>query len=142
MIHQVKPCINLKSSPFLVNPDAGFFSVATDVKHGFLSFGTLTVATCIPELHSPIELFFVTSKIVACSWLEPVSSFAFASGSKICGLCNNQGLYIIFQMDWKCVCCPPKKVHISVFAIIVTGKNIASGKKLQRLSWKHQWWST
>ena len=53
MTHQAKTCVNLKSSPFLVNLDAGFFSVATDIKHGFLSFGTFSVATwhSIPELH-------------------------------------------------------------------------------------------
>ena len=44
------------------------------------------MATAAAELHSPIELFFTTSKIVTRSWLEPASYFAFASGSKSCGL--------------------------------------------------------
>ena len=35
--HQVKTSIDLKSSPFLVDLNVVFFSVATDVKHGFLS---------------------------------------------------------------------------------------------------------
>ena len=41
-----------------------------------------------------------------------------------------RGLYIIFQMDWKHA--PPYyKVHISISAFIVMSKkNIASGKKL------------
>ena len=43
MTHQVKPCVtvDLKLSPFLANLDVGFFSVATDVKHRFLSFGII-----------------------------------------------------------------------------------------------------
>ena len=42
MTHQVKLCVDLKSLPFLVNLNAGFFLVATEVKHGF---GTFTVAS-------------------------------------------------------------------------------------------------
>ena len=45
MTHHVKLYIDLKSSLFLVNLNAGFFSVATDIKHGFLSFGIFTVTT-------------------------------------------------------------------------------------------------
>lgn len=44
-----------------------------------------------------------------------------------------QGLYIIIEMDWKCA-------SIGVLAIPSTQKDVASDKKLQRLSWKRQWW--
>ena len=54
MTHQVKPCVDLKLSPFLANLDVGFFSVATDVKLSFLSFGSFTVAT---SLQNPWILF-------------------------------------------------------------------------------------
>ena len=54
MTHQVKPCVDLKLSPFLANLDVGFFSVATDVKLRFLSFGSFTVAT---SLQNPWILF-------------------------------------------------------------------------------------
>ena len=52
-------CVDFKTSPFLVNLNAGFFSAANNVKHGFLSSGTFTGATCysIAELNSHVELF-------------------------------------------------------------------------------------
>ena len=34
-------CVDFKTSPFLVNLNAGFFSAENNVKHGFLSSGTL-----------------------------------------------------------------------------------------------------
>ena len=53
MTHQVKMCVDLKTSPFLVDLDVGLFSVATDVKHGFLSFGTSTVAKLLQYRWTP-----------------------------------------------------------------------------------------
>ena len=50
----------------------------------------------------------------------------------------DQGLYIIFQMDWKRVRRPITKYTFPFLQSLLQVKNIASGKKLQRLSWKHQ----
>ena len=38
-------CVDFKTSPFLVNLNAGFFSAANNVKHGFLSSGTFIGST-------------------------------------------------------------------------------------------------
>ena len=45
----------------------------------------------------------------------------------------DQGLYIIFQMDWKCACRPITKYTFPFVQSSLRLKNIASGKKLQRL---------
>ena len=66
-------CVDLKTSPFLVNLNAGFFSLGL---HGY----------SIAELNLPVELFFATSKIVALSWLEAAGSFAGISDIKSRGL--------------------------------------------------------
>ena len=38
-------CVDFKTSPYLVNLNAGFFSAENNVKHGFLSSGTFAGAT-------------------------------------------------------------------------------------------------
>ena len=88
MTHQVKPCVTLNCR----------LSWRTSMLVSFLRQQTSNSVCClldlsrwphryrIPEFSSPIELFFVTSKIFASSWHEPAWSFAFASGSKSCGL--------------------------------------------------------
>ena len=38
-------CVDFKTSPFLMNIDARFFSTETTIKHGFLSRGTFIVTT-------------------------------------------------------------------------------------------------
>ena len=43
--HKVKPCVDFKTSPFLMKLDTDFFSTVTNVQHGFLSYGTFPEAT-------------------------------------------------------------------------------------------------
>ena len=119
MTHHIKPCNDFKSLPFLVNLNAGFFSVATNVKHRFPSFGTFTVPCgySITELHLPVELFFVTSKIIACSWLKPAWSFAFASDSTSCWLSTNSWLSLYHPCLSIETCIEFRPVIISVLAV-------------------------
>ena len=39
---KVKPCIGFKTSPFFLKLEIDFFSTATNIKLGFLSYGTFT----------------------------------------------------------------------------------------------------
>ena len=54
----------------------------------------------------------------------------------------DQGLYIIFQMDWKRARRRITKYTFPLLQSPLWVKDIASGKKLWRLPWKHQPWST
>ena len=53
-------CVDFKTSPFLVNLNAGFFSAENNVKHGFLSSGTFTGATWLQALAIPDKFFFLS----------------------------------------------------------------------------------
>ena len=88
MTYQVKPCIDFKPSPLLVNLNAGFFSAAHTSNMDFylLELSQSLHGYSIAELDLPIELFFISSKIVTFFWLEATGSFAFISNSISCGL--------------------------------------------------------
>ena len=70
------PYVDLKASPFMMNFNTGFFSLATNVKHGISTLWNFhreykgIHGYGIAELNSPVKLFFVRSKIVAFFWLE------------------------------------------------------------------------